>query len=97
MSGVGDARFSQFEHGPNQSLTSGMVDDNSALNDLQRELQGTHEVIKTLGRGACGRVILARDVRLPTRPLVAIKLIERGNFVSASQQNLRSQMCYRVC
>ena len=50
--------------------------------ELVADLAPSHEPLRDLGKGTFGRVVLARDVRIHGTPLVAIKLIERGTFVS---------------
>lgn len=51
------------------------------LDEAIKELLPRFTYIKELGTGPFNRVIMARDLRLQ-RKLVAVKLIERGPWVS---------------
>lgn len=46
--------------------------------DVLPSLLPTHEVISEIGKGTFGRVILAKDLRKEGKPLVAVKMLERG-------------------
>jgi serine/threonine protein kinase len=53
-----------------------------AAASIASEIGPKFEYVQEIGRGSFGVVVLARDATVPSRPLVAIKLLPRGRFVS---------------